>query len=81
VVSVDKDFAVACEPIYVSDAFSVVASLLELLLSDDKRLEQARAIVDVSISHLIDAVQDAVDSVPIHHTERAFNGTTWKLRT
>ena len=73
VVSLDKDFGAACDRYTHLMHFASLPALLELLLADDKRLDQTLAVIDSATSQLLDAVQDAVGSVPIHHVERAFN--------
>lgn len=73
VVSADKDFYAACDRFTYLMYFPSLPALLELLLSDDKRLEQVRALVDQADDQLNDAVSDALDGISIYHTERAFN--------
>jgi hypothetical protein len=73
VVAADNDFYAACDRFTYLMYFPSLPALLELLLSDDKRLEQVRALVDQADNQLTEAVGDALDGILIYHTERAFN--------
>ena len=74
VVSADKDFNAACDRFTYLMYFPSLPALLELLLSDDKRLNHVRRTqVAQADAQLTEAVEDALDGIPIYHSERAFN--------
>jgi hypothetical protein len=67
-VSTDRDFKAACDHFTYLMYFPSLPALSELLLSDDKKIDELRSLVKAYEDELCDAVRDEVDGMPIYHS-------------
>lgn len=73
VVSADGDFKAACDRFTYLMYFPSLPILLELLLSDDKKIDELRHLVDKFDDTLTDAVHEAVADLPIYHNDSHYD--------
>jgi hypothetical protein len=72
VVSSDPDFKAACDRFTYLMYFPSLPALVELLLSDDNKIDQLRKVVDAFEDQLLDAVRDEVDQLSVYHSNRRY---------
>jgi hypothetical protein len=73
VVSTDMDFKAACDQFTYLMYFPSLPALSELLLSDDKKIDELRRLVKAYEDEPREAVRDELDGVPIYHSNPRYD--------